>query len=43
MCKKKEQNTRVKLGELNQKLTNLERKMEYVEAAVQSVEDARKQ
>ena len=38
-----EQNTRVKLGELNQKLTNLERKMEYVEAAVHSVQDVRQQ
>jgi uncharacterized protein len=38
-----EQNTRVKLGELNQKLTNLERKMEYVEAAIHSVEQQRHQ
>jgi len=28
-----EQNTRIKLGELNEKLNNLERKMEYIEGA----------
>jgi hypothetical protein len=27
------------LGELNEKLNNLERKMEYIEGAIQSVED----
>ncbi|KAL0485483.1 BRICK1 [Acrasis kona] len=34
-----EQNTRVKMGELSEKLNILERKMEYVEGAIQSVED----
>ena len=35
--------TRTKLNELNQKLSVIERKMEYIEAAVDSVELAQKQ
>ncbi|KAL9653910.1 hypothetical protein ABK040_012968 [Willaertia magna] len=35
-----EKNMRVKLLELNEKLTVLERKMQYVEAAVHSIEQA---
>lgn len=29
--------TRVKLAQLNEKLTNLERKMEYVEASIKNI------
>jgi chromosome 3 open reading frame 10 len=35
--------TRTKLNELNQKLSVIERKMEYIDAAVDSVELAQKQ
>eukprot|EP01080_Neovahlkampfia_damariscottae_P001178 gene1178-10692_t len=35
--------TRTKLNDLNQKLSVIERKMEYIEAAVDSVELAQKQ